>query len=157
MVEYYPISARSQARLHQFGKGGSYQVSFWDMPWSRAEFGKEIFWLLTLKNWKFGCIGNLSPEIECKRSLDNSQNREFVFSVTDGTAKLLGRDNEFQEPTPRREQTVKRERESFSGDSQGEAEESQPTEARDDIEARREFWSILGDFIFRHHIEPRVQ
>ena len=38
-----------------------------------------------------------------------------------------------------------------------EAEEPQPTESRDDIEARRDFWSIQGDFIHRHHIESRVQ
>ena len=34
--------------------------------------------------------------------------------------------------------------------------ESQPTEPTDDAEARADFWSILGDFICRHHNEPRV-
>ena len=28
---------------------------------------------------------------------------------------------------------------------------------KDDIEARRDFWSIQVDFVYRHHIEPRVQ
>ena len=31
------------------------------------------------------------------------------------------------------------------------------TERTDDAEARRDFWSIQGDFIYRHHNEPRVQ
>ena len=35
--------------------------------------------------------------------------------------------------------------------------ESQPTESTDDAEARADFWSIQGDFIYRHHNEPRVQ
>ena len=35
--------------------------------------------------------------------------------------------------------------------------ESQPTESTDDAEARADFWSIQGDFIYRHHHEPRVQ
>ena len=40
---------------------------------------------------------------------------------------------------------------------QGESEESQPTEPKDDAEARRNFWSFQGDFIYRHHNDPRVQ
>ena len=35
-------------------------------------------------------------------------------------------------------------------------ERSQPTE-EDDAEAQKDFWSIQGDFIYRHHTEPRVQ
>ena len=27
----------------------------------------------------------------------------------------------------------------------------------DDAEARNDFWSITGDFICRHHVEPRVK
>ena len=36
-------------------------------------------------------------------------------------------------------------------------EGSQPTESTDDAEARADFWSVQGDFIYRHHNEPRVQ
>ena len=31
------------------------------------------------------------------------------------------------------------------------------TETKDDAEARKDFWSIQGDFICCHHVEPRVQ
>ena len=34
---------------------------------------------------------------------------------------------------------------------------SQPTETKDDAEARRDFWSLQGDFIYRHHLAPGVQ
>ena len=78
-----------------------------------------------------------------------------MFPIADGAAKLSGRDYEFQEPTPRREQTVRSE--GLSGDIQGESEESQPAESTDDAEARADFWSIQGDFIYRHHNEPSVQ
>ena len=38
------------------------------------------------------------------------------------------------------------------------SDRSQPIdEITDDEEARIDFWSIQGDFIYRHHIEPRVQ
>ena len=52
--------------------------------------------------------------------------------MADDTAKLSGRDHEFREPTPRREQPVRSE--SLSGDSQGDAEQSHPTETTDDGE-----------------------
>ena len=53
------------------------------------------------------------------------------------------------------EQTVRSE--DLIGELQGESEEPQPTEPSDDAEARKDFWSIQGDFIYRHHTEPRVQ
>ena len=47
--------------------------------------------------------------------------------------------------------------EDHRGELQGEPDGPQPTESKDDAEARRDFWSIQGDFIHRHHMEPRVQ
>ena len=63
----------------------------------------------TLENWKkwsmkqgISVIRNTSQKTECERSPDNThKDGEFVFSVAGGTAKLSGRDYEFQEPTPR--------------------------------------------------------
>ena len=78
-----------------------------------------------------------------------------MFPVGDATAKLLGRDYEFREPTRRREPTVRSE--DCSGELHGEPGESQPTESTDDADARRDFWSTQSDFIYRYHIEPRVQ
>ena len=45
----------------------------------------------------------------------------------------------------------------LSGELQGESEEPQPTESKDDAETRRDFSSIQGDFIYRHHNGPQVQ
>ena len=39
----------------------------------------------------------------------------------------------------------------------GESGESQRADTADDAEARGDFWSIQGDFIYHHHNEPRVQ
>ena len=69
--------------------------------------------------------------------------------------KLSGRDHEFREPTPMREQPAGSE--GLGGELQGEPEGPQPTESKDDVEARKDFWSIQGDFIYRYHNEPRVQ
>ena len=70
-------------------------------------------------------------------------------------SKLPERGYEFQEPTLRRESTGRRE--NVSGESQGDREEFRPEETKDDAEAREDFWSIQGDFIYRHNIEPRVE
>ena len=71
--------------------------------------------------------------------------------MTDDAAKLTGRDHELPEFTLRREQIVRSEK------IQDEPGESEPTEATDDAEVWRDFWSIQVDFIYRHHNEPRVQ
>ena len=52
--------------------------------------------------------------------------------------KLSGRDYEFQEPTLRRESTVRRE--NLSGESHGDREEFQPEESEDGAEAQKDFW-----------------
>ena len=89
--------------------------------------------------------------IKAKEVLVTQKDDEFIFPIADGTANLSGIDYEFRAPTPRREQFVR------SAEFQGELEEPQPTASKDDAEARRDFWSIQGDFIHRHHNEPRVQ
>ena len=109
----------------------------------------------------FGRFGKLDASdiyprrINAKEVLISQKGDEFIFPVADGTAKLPGKDHEFREPTLRRERTVRSE--DFRGELQGELGESQPTESTDDAEARADFWSIQGDFIYRHHNEPRVQ
>ena len=77
--------------------------------------------------------------LNVKQVLLTQRDGEFIFPVADGSAKLSGRDYEFQEPTLRREYTVRRE--NLSGESQGEREEFRPEETKDVAEARKEFHS----------------
>ena len=51
MVEYYPISALEQSRLHQFDKKVLSEI-FLGYAMIAGEFGQEIFWLQTVSNWK---------------------------------------------------------------------------------------------------------
>ena len=76
----------------------------------------------------------------------------FIFPIADGTAKLFERDHGVRESTVRRGQPVRSEdlKEELQGDSEID-------ETQDHAEARNDFWSIQGDFIYRHHSEPRVQ
>ena len=87
--------------------------------------------------------------LNAKEVLITQKDGEFVFLVADGSAKLSGRDYEFQESTLRRGSTVRRG--NFSGESEGDREEFQPEETKDDAETQKDFWSIQGYFIYRHH------
>ena len=75
--------------------------------------------------------------LNAKEVLITHKDGEFVFPVADGSANLSERNCEFQEPTLRREYTVRRE--NHNGESQGEREELQSEETTDDAEAREHF------------------
>ena len=88
-----------------------------------------------LKNWKSWTHQKFIPD--AKEVLITHKDGEFVFPVADGSATPSGRDHEFQEPTLRREHTVRRE--NLSGESQGEMEEFQSEETKDDAETQEDF------------------
>ena len=74
-----------------------------------------------------------------KNSWQPKKDGEFAFPVADGSAKLSGRDYELQEPTLRRESTVRRE--DLNGESHGDREEFRPEEIK---RWRRNQWGFLG-------------
>ena len=151
LVEYLPISARDQGRIHQFGKKvlPGFFLGY-------AVIAVRIWILIAdIEELENVDASEIYSRRLAKEVLIPQRNGEFVFPVADGSAKLLGRHYEVHEPTPRREQIVRSE--GLSGDSLGAAEESQPTEQQDETAVLKDFWSLQGDFVYRHHIEPRVQ
>ena len=79
--------------------------------------------------WRIGRFGVIEINfirMNAKEVLVTQRDEEFVFLVADGSAKLSRRDYEFQEPTLRRESTVRRE--NLSGESHGDREEFRPEE-----------------------------
>ena len=76
--------------------------------------------------------------LNAKEVLIAQKDGEFVFPVADGSAKLFGRDCEFQEPTLRPEYTVKRE--NLSGESHGGREEFRSEETKDDEGINSDYW-----------------
>ena len=121
-----------------------------DIHLSREEFGKEIFWSQTLRSWKIWT--RLKFMHKAEEVLTSKKGETFMFPIADETAKLFGRDHGVRESTLKRDQPVMSDdlREELHGNS----ERSQPTETKDDAEARNDFWSMEGDFIYRHHVEP---
>ena len=83
----------------------------------------------------------------------------YFFLVEDGTVKTSGGDGRL------RPSTFIRDRPDWGEEQEvlrGEWEElSSPTplqadSTRDAAKAKHDFWSIAGDFIYRHHVEPRA-
>ena len=128
---------------------------FWNKPTAELHCFVLIAGGIWIGDNLIAVIEEVEKIINAKDVLISQKGEEFIFPVADGTAKLSGRDRELPEPTLWRERTVRSE--DLSGELQGEPEGPQPTETKHDAAAREDFWSIQGDFICRHHFEPRVQ
>ena len=67
LVEYYPISAKDQSRIHKFGRSLT-----WIVPWIRSVRKENLVgWRTDRSPWRVGddgCIGNLVEKTQCKGS-----------------------------------------------------------------------------------------
>ena len=90
---------------------------------------------------------------------DGPKNGEkLIFPIADGTVKISGGDQVLRTSTLIRDSFDRGE---GQGNLLGESEGSSPTPFQDaspdDGEARNDFWSISGNNVDRHHVEPRVK
>ena len=70
--------------------------------------------------------------------------------------KMSGGDHDIRKFTLLRDQPEGGEQ--LRDDLRGESGGSQPIDTMtDDREARNDFWSIEGNYIYRHHVEPRAK
>ena len=134
LVEYHPITAKDQSRIHQFGK----KV----LPglFLGYEDASEIY----------------SKRLNAEEVMFPKQG-EFIFPIADGRIKTLGGDQELKTSTLVRHRPIQGESNiDFLGESEGSL--PQPQDSLPDAgEAINDFWSMSGSFIYRHHVEPRVK
>ena len=79
----------------------------------------------------------------------------FIFPVADGTVKICGGDQDLRTPTSMRDSPDRgEEQDNFRGESDGFSSPNplQDGSKRVDAEARNDFWSITGEFIYHHHV-----
>ena len=98
-----------------------------------------------------------SRRLNAKEVTFTREKGEFIFPSADGRIKLPGGDQDLRTSTLTRQRPVR-------GDSHvdflGESEGSLPPlhdSFLDSGEATNDFWSMSGNFIYRHHVEPRVK
>ena len=90
MVEYHPISAKDQSRLHQFGPKVLPGI-FLGYVLYAGDSGKETLWSQTLKNWRRWTHQNFTPEGPMQRKCYTPMKGDnFKIPVADGTVKVPG-------------------------------------------------------------------
>ena len=156
LVEYHPITAKDQSRIHQFGKkvlrglflgyalytGGIWKgdVLIADLEELETMDASEIY----------------SKRLNAKEVIFPKQG-EFIFPIADGRIKTPGRDQELRTSTLIRHRPIQGESNiDFLGESEGslpQPHDSLPVAG----EAINDFWSMSGNFKNRHHVEPRVK
>ena len=146
LVRYLPNSERDKARIHQFGK----KVFSWICFYRRRIWEEDILIDEIEELEKLEASETHPRTLNAKEVLITQKDGECVFPVAGGSAKLSGRDYEFQEPTLRRESTVRRENLTAMGKSFNLKNQKM-------TQKLGKTWSIQEDFIYRRHIEPRVQ
>ena len=98
--------------------------------------------------------------LDAKEVLTPMKGDNFIFPVADGTVKISGGDQRLRTSTLIRDRPDREEeQEVLRGESDGISSPHplQDDSTLDDAEAGNDFQSITGDFICRHHVEPRVQ
>ena len=157
LVEYYLVSVKHQSRIHQFGKNVLLGLFL----------GYALYARWNLEGWHTGCrpwgfgddgrIGNLLEKTECERG-DISQRKRTIFPVADGRINfIIGGDLELRTSTLIRKHPIRGEgQRDFLGESEGSLPPLHDSFS-DAGEAINDFWSMSGNFICRHHVEPRVK
>ena len=88
-----------------------------------------------------------SKRLKTKRGDISKENGKIIFPVANGRTKHPGGDQDLRTSTSMRDRPIRGESHiDFLGESEG----SLP-------EAINDFWSMSGNFIYRHHDEPRVK
>ena len=157
LVEHYPISAEDQSRIHRFGKKvlpglflgyALYAGGIWKGDILVADIEE-------LETMDASEIHSKRPN--AKEVIFPKENGEFIFPTADGRIKPLGGDQDLRTSTLVRHRPIQGEGHvDFLGESEGSLPQPHDT-LPDASEAINDFWSMSGNFIYRHHFEPRLK
>ena len=98
-----------------------------------------------------------SKRLNAKEVIFPKEKGEMIFPIADGRIKPLGGDQDLRTSTLIRQRPIQGESHlDFLGESEGSL--PPPCDSFPDAgEAIFDFWSMSGNFLFRHHVEPRVK
>ena len=157
LVEYYPISATDQSRIHQFGKKVLPGL-FLGYALYAGEIWKGDVLIADLEELETMDASEIySKRLNAKEVIFPPKQGEFIFPIADGRIKTLGGDQDLRTSTLVRHRPIQGESNiDFLGESEGSLPPPQDSFPHAG-EAINDFWSISGNFIYRHHVEPRVK
>ena len=158
-VEYYPISTRDKSRIHQFGKKVLPGIFLGYAPYAGGGIWKGDIMVADIEELETMDASEIfSKRLNAKEVIFPQENGKFIFPVADGRIKFAGGDQELRTSTLKLEQLIRGEgQRDFLGESEGSPPPLPQDSLPDAGEARNDFWSMSGNFIYRHHVEPRVK
>ena len=156
LVEYHPITAKDQSRIHQFGKKVSPGLFLGYALYAGGIWKGDIMVADIEELGTMDASEIYSKRLSAKEVIFPKQG-EFNFPIADGRIKTPGRDQELRTSTLTRPRPIRGESNiDFLGESEGSFPPLQDS-FPDAGEARNDFWSMSGNFKNRHHVEPRVK
>ena len=98
-----------------------------------------------------------SKRLNAKEVIFPKENGNFIFPMADGRIEPLGGDQDMRTSTSIRQRPIQGESNiDFLGESEGSP--PRPSDSLPDAgEAINDLWSMSGNFMYRHHVEPRVK
>ena len=98
-----------------------------------------------------------SERLNAKEVIFPKEKGKFIFPIADGRIKPLGGDQDLRTSTSIRQRPIQGESNiDFLRESEGSL--PQPQDSFPDAgEGINDFWSMSENFIYRHHVEPRVK
>ena len=106
MVEYHPISAKDQSRLHQFGKKVSPGTFLGYALYARSIWKGDILIADIEELEIFDTSEVHARRLNAKKSSCRKNDENFRFQIADGTVELSGRDHGIRKSTVIRDQHV---------------------------------------------------
>ena len=125
---------------------------------TRGEFGRVTYLVADFEDLETMDASEIyKKKIQCERGDISTKKGKFIFPAADGRITLLGGDQDLRTSTLIRHRPIRGEGPvDFLGESEGSL--SPPRDSLPDAgEAINDFWSMSGNFIYRHHVEPRVK
>ena len=157
LVEYHPRTAKDQSRIHQFGKKVLPGL-FLGYPLYAGGIWKGDTEVADLEELETTDASEIySKRLNAKEVIFPKENGNFIFPIADGRIKHFGGDQGLRTSTLTRQRPIRgKSHLDFLGESEGSL--PPPHDSFPDAgEAMNDFWSMSGNFIFRHHVEPRVK
>ena len=157
LVEYHPKTAKDQSRIHQFGKKVLPGL-FLGYALYAGEIWKGDVLVADLEELETMDASEIySKRLNAKEVIFPKEKGDFIFPLADGRIKPLGGDQDLRTSTLIRQRPVRGESHlDFLGESEGSLPPPQDS-FPDAGEAINDFWSMSQNFIYRHHVEPRVK
>ena len=113
----------------------------------------------TLRSWRrWTHRKSTHKRPNAKEVIFPEENAKLIFPVADGQIKFVGEDQELRTSTLIRDHPIRGEgQRDVLGESEGASTSTTSRLTSDAGEAINDFWSMSGNFIYRHHVEPRVK